>query len=260
MDVILFTQDDPIYMPRYLEPVFAERSEALSKVVLAPMQRSALEEVRGRFQMFGPSAFFRFGLRYAAGKIAARLPTGPVYRTTGRFHSVRSLAAAYDVPVEEVNNVNDEAFVSEVRELQPDLILSIACGQRMGEDLLEIPKDGAINVHGSLLPKYRGLSTSFWVLYHGEDENGVTAHYMTPEFDSGDIIVQRKYEVRPSDTMHDVYLKLTEVGPTVAVDVIDQVADGTIETRPNNLEEGEYYSFPTRDDRREFRRRGNRFI
>jgi len=259
MNVLLFTHDGPIYMPRYLEPVLEEQADCIDEIILAPMQKSFLEDLSEKYEMFGPVAFVRYGLIYAKGKTLDLLPASTVYQYAGRYYSVKTLAAEYDIPVRKVENVNDEAFVESVRETDPDLLLSIACGQRIGAELLNIPDYGAVNIHGSLLPKYRGLSTAFWVLYHDEDESGVTAHYMTPEFDDGDILIQRKYSIESDDTMDDVYLKLIETGADVAISIIDQIGQESIATTPNNIEEGEYYSRPTSSDRKEFFRRGNEF-
>lgn len=260
MKVVLFTHDGPIYMPVYLEPVFEKRASDITDVVLAPSPGTVLDEVREKYEMFGPKPFVRYGLMYAKGMALDLMPPSLDRSLTGRYHSVRSLADTYDVPIHNIPDVNDDSFLDVVRGRDPDLILSIACGQRLGEALLSIPDEGAVNVHGSLLPKFRGLSTAFWVLYHGEAESGVTAHYMATEFDAGEIIHQRRYDIEPDDSMHDVYLKLTEAGANVALEVIDQIESGDVETRPNPVEEGEYYSRPTREDRAEFLRRGNDFI
>jgi methionyl-tRNA formyltransferase len=83
---------------------------------------------------------------------------------------------------------------------------------------------------------------------------------MTPAFDDGPIVGQRRYAIDPDDSMHDCYLRLLEEGPKLAVDVIDDVREGDVETRPNDPSEGEYYSLPSRADREEFLRRGNEFV
>lgn len=260
MKVILFTHDDPIYMPRYLEPIVTQRTDRIDEIILAPMDRTTAEEIRIRYQMFGPRAFARFALKYAMGKALDRLPSSTTYRFTGRFHSVRSLASSHDVPIRLVHDINEESFVTRIAERDPDLFLSVACGQIMGEKLLDIPSEGAINIHGSLLPEYRGLSTAFWVLYHDESVTGVTAHYMDSTLDTGSIIEQRAYPIQPDDSMHDLYLKLTAVGARLANDVIDMISDGTVDTKPNDPTAGEYFSRPTAQDRRVFLERGNEFI
>jgi hypothetical protein len=159
--VILSTHDEPIYMPRYLEPIVSEQKDRIDEIVLAPMDRTLTEVIRSRYQMFGPWAFTRFALKYAMERMVDRLPVSMTYPFTGRFHSVRSLASSYDVGIRSVPDINEESFVTAMADRDPDLFLSVACGQKMEEELLDIPSEGAVNIHGSLLPKYRGLSTAF---------------------------------------------------------------------------------------------------
>lgn len=260
MNIVLFTQDDPLYLPRYLEPIVSDQSNRLREIVLAPRRTTSRTEVRELYEMFGPTAFVRFGIMYAGGKILARLPSSICYPLSGRYHSVKSLAADYDIPLRIVPDINAQTFITTVRARHPDLFLSVACGQKMGETLLDVPRMGAVNIHGSLLPDYRGLSTAFWVLYHGETESGVTAHFMDSTFDTGPIIDQRSFAIEADDSMHDVYLKVTEVGGGLANDVIEDIANGTVSTEPNDSASGGYFSRPTSDERKEFLQRGNEFI
>lgn len=260
MNIVLFTQDDPIYLPRYLEPIVSDQTNRLSEIILAPRPTSRWTEFRGLYEMFGSTAFVRFGIIYVSGEFIARLPASISYPLTGRYHSVKSLAVAHDIPLRTVPDINDRSFVTSMRDQDPDLFLSVACGQKMGEGLLDVPTMGAVNIHGSLLPDYRGLSTAFWVLFHGETESGVTAHFMDSTLDTGPIIDQRSFAIETDDTMHDVYLKVTEIGASLANDVIEAIATGTVRTEPNDPESGSYFSRPSADDRREFLRRGNEFI
>lgn len=260
MNIVLFTSDDPIYMPRYLEPVFKHRHGSIEEVILTPNDQSLVEDVKRRYAMFGPQAFIRFGLKYMSGKIKDALENSPFPLSPNEYYSVQTLAKQYDIPIRTVSDVNSDSFIHELQEKNPDLFLSIACGQILGEELLSLPPKGCINIHGSLLPKYRGVATSFWVLYHNEPESGVTAHYMTPELDAGEIIEQRRYEIEESDSMHDVYHKLIETGAALALDVLEDVEENEITTSPNEIDKGSYFSYPTAEERNEFLRRGNRFI
>lgn len=260
MNIVVFTHDDPIYMPRYLQPILSTQAERITEVILAPMQRSFFDEVRERYAMFGPKPFIRYAGIYATGKFIDLLPTAMTYSVGNRFYSVRSLTDWYGIPVRSIEDINDQGFVSSLASDNPDLILSIACGQIMGPELLEVPSAGAVNIHGSLLPNYRGLSTAFWVLYHNETETGVTAHFMDSTLDTGDIIEQRAYPVQSDDSMHDLYLKLTQVGSRLANDVIQDFVEGTVETTPNDPEAGDYYSRPSSAERQTFLERGNEFI
>lgn len=260
MNILLLTMDEPMYMPQYLQPILTEYTDEIDEVVIAPHPGEDLvTTARQRFEMFGPAVFFKYGYHFGLGKILGRLPSDLQSSLTGRYHSVPSLCDAFDVPVRVEEDVNRSDFVDEMAEHDIDLILSISCGQKVGTELLSIPTEGAINLHGSLLPKYRGRATAFWVLYHDEEYSGVTAHYMTDEFDAGDIVAQRRFSIDEDDTMHDVYLKVVSNGADLARDVIEQVRDGTVETEPNPSKEGEYRGLPDSNDRMEFLERGNAF-
>lgn len=260
MNVLLLTMDEPMYMPQYLQPILEEYADEIEEVVIAPHPGEDLvTTARQRFEMFGPRAFLRYGFHFGLGLILRMFPSDIQHSMTGRYHSVPSLCDAYDIFVRVEEDVNRRSFVDQMVERDLDLILSIACGQKVGSELLSIPTKEAINLHGSLLPKYRGRATAFWVLYHDEEYSGVTAHYMTDEFDGGDIVAQRRFPISDDDTMHDVYMKIVSTGADLARDVIEQVRNGTVETDSNLTGEGEYRGLPDSDDRVEFLERGNAF-
>jgi folate-dependent phosphoribosylglycinamide formyltransferase PurN len=262
MKFLLLTDDEPMYLPRYLQPIIEEHHDLLVEVVIAPHPSDGLKEtIKNRFRMFGFLPFLRYGSRFAYGKLLSVLPRSISAKFNDQYFSVQSLVNSYAIPVRTEPNVNSPAFISHVKELDPDVILSIACSQKLNEELLTIPENGAINIHGSLLPKYRGRATAFWVLFHGEEESGVTAHYMANRFDGGDIIMQRRYEIEPDDSMDDVYDKTVEKGSQLAIDLLSALSEGSVpEPTPNPVDEGEYYSLPGQKERREFKRRGNKFL
>lgn len=259
MDVLLFTSEEPLYLPRYLEPIFESDHDVISAVCLAQPTATRRSQLSAQFRMFGPGDFVRIGSRFAWGKFLAQLPPGLQKQLTGRYHSVESLASAFDTPIRRVRDVNDADFVEEVRERDPDLLLSIVCGQRLNADLLSIP-EWAINVHGSLLPKYRGRATAFWPLYYGDDQSGVTAHLMTEEFDAGPILAQQAFDIAPGDSMHDVYQKIARTGADLTVELLESFPDPAFTTRPNETTPADYHSLPTAEERREFKHRGNELI
>jgi hypothetical protein len=199
---VLFAGDEPLYIPQYLEPILESHADAFEAVVVAPPDRPLAEQVRRQFRMFGPRNFARVGAMYLRGRVLNMLDAVGWLgrRLTGRYHSVERLAAAHGLPVWRTRDVNDPGFVDRVRSLDPDLLLSVVAGQKLGPGLLSIPED-AINLHGSLLPKYRGRAVAFWPLYYGDDETGVTAHLMTAEWDAGPIVAQRSFPIRDDGAM-----------------------------------------------------------
>lgn len=278
MRALLFTAEEPLYLPRYLEPVLDAHADAFEAVVVANPPNPPLRQVRAQLRMFGPRAFVRMGAKYARGRLLDGLdrlggglgrhlgglgpsPDGldPLgVRATGRYHSVETLARAHDLPVRRADDVSDPGFAAWVRELDPDLLLSVVCGQHIPGEVLDAADD-AVNLHGSLLPKYRGRATAFWPLYYGDDETGVTAHRMTETWDGGPIIERRRVPIGPDDTVHSLYLKLARAGGDLAVSLLDRYPCA-FETRPNDSADEDYHSLPTPTQRRAFLRDGNRFL
>lgn len=121
---------------------------------------------------------------------------------------------------------NDEELINTIRSLKPDVIVVVAFGQILPETVLNIPKYGSINVHASLLPKYRGAAPIQWAVINGEEETGITTMYMDKGMDTGDMILKERVKIEPSDTFGDVYLKLKKVGGKLIVETLEKVADG----------------------------------
>ena len=259
MRVLVFTADEPLYLPLYLEPILSAHGACIERVVLANPRSSPLTQARRQYGMYGPRAGARMAARYVRSRVLARLPPSAQRRLTGRYHDVRSAAREHGVPVETVPDVRAAPFVERVRESDPDVVLSVVCGQRLPAAVLGVP-DHAVNVHGSLLPKYRGRATAFWPLYHGEDRTGVTAHLMTEELDAGPIVQRRAFPIDADDTVHDVMSGIVEEGAELAVDVLDRLRAGeSLVTEPNPTTEDDYYSLPVPAERRAFLRDGGRF-
>jgi methionyl-tRNA formyltransferase len=126
------------------------------------------------------------------------------------FESVAELAHSAGIPVLQPRNPNTSACVGFIRSLQPDLILSFYYRRLLSNELLAIPPLGGINLHGSLLPKYRGRSPVNWVLVNGERQTGVTLHYMSEEADAGDIIAQRAVAIAFDDTALTLFGKVAQ--------------------------------------------------
>lgn len=257
MDAVLFTAEEPLYLPRHLEPVLDTHGDTFEEVVIVPPNGPATE-LRRQFRLFGPANFLRMAARFGRGTLLDALPLGLGRRLTGRYHGVATLAASYGIPVRRVADVSAPPFVDQFEARDPDVVLSVVCGQRLPPAVLDVP-DVALNLHGSLLPKYRGRAVAFWPLYYGDAETGVTAHVMTDEYDAGPIVEQRAFEIRAADSMHDVSLKLADVGSELAVDLLDRLP-GDLETRPNPTGPDDYHTLPTPEERREFLRQGHRFV
>lgn len=124
------------------------------------------------------------------------------------FRSVAQLAAQHHIPVFAPDDVNHPLWVEKIKAMQPDMLFSFYYRKIIKEPLLKIPQQGCFNLHGSLLPKYRGRAPINWVLINGETETGVTLHYMTSKPDEGDIVAQSKIAISDDDTAQTLNDKL----------------------------------------------------
>ena len=123
------------------------------------------------------------------------------------FDSVAELASSKGIPVYAPEDVNHPVWVERIRAMAPEIIFSFYYRNMLKADLLDIPAKGCINLHGSLLPKYRGRVPINWALINGESETGVTLHYMTAKADAGNIIAQERIAIEDCDTAKTLHLK-----------------------------------------------------
>jgi len=142
------------------------------------------------------------------------------------FGSVAALAVSRNIPVHTPDDPNVPAFVEEIRGLLPDLIFSFYYRRLLSPALLAIPRLGAINLHGSLLPKYRGRAPINWVLVYGETTTGVSLHHMDARADHGDIIAQRAVPIAIEDTALTLSGKLTAAARTLLAEMYPQIVTG----------------------------------
>ena len=117
-------------------------------------------------------------------------------------------------------------FIEELKNMNPDVICVVAYGKILPKEILEIPKLGCINVHGSLLPQYRGAAPIQWSVINGDKETGVTTMYMDEGMDTGDMILKKKVEIGENETTGELWEKLSKIGGELLVETLDQIERG----------------------------------
>ncbi|HTN93698.1 MAG TPA: formyltransferase [Gallionella sp.] len=157
------------------------------------------------------------------------------------FDSVADLAALHGIPTITPDNPNTPEIVAQVRDLHPDFFFSFYYREMLKRELLEIPKHGALNMHGSLLPKYRGRVPVNWAIIHGETETGATLHYMTEKPDNGDIVAQQAVPILPNDTALQVFEKVTVAAEIALNDVLPSLRAGKAPRVKQDLSKGGYF-------------------
>jgi methionyl-tRNA formyltransferase len=149
------------------------------------------------------------------------------------FRSVRALATERGIPVFAPERI-DDAWVTRLRAWDPDFLFSFYYRRLLPAAALATARHGAFNLHGSLLPRYRGRCPVNWVLIHGEQETGVTLHHMVAKADAGDIVAQRAVPIALTDTAQSLYGKLTAAAAVLLREVYPQLCAGTAPRRPQD--------------------------
>jgi len=148
------------------------------------------------------------------------------------FESVAELAAVNDLPVYAPDDINHSLWMERIREMGPDIIFSFYYRDMVDKKILEIPPAGCLNLHGSLLPRYRGRCPVNWVLINGEKETGVTLHYMTPQPDDGNIVGQKRVSIDDNDTALSLHKKLATAAGDLLDDLLPKIRENRAESIP----------------------------
>lgn len=256
MRIFILTQEDAFYIPRILDRVLEARKDVVRVGIVPGELRTG--HAGKYWTMMGPRDFTLQLMNLATHRlmdIVSRVTP------TRRSYSVVGAARRAGVQSEVVANVNASEFLDRLKALGVDLIVSIACPQKLGARLLAVPTRGCINLHGALLPRYQGMLPSFWVLAKGEPETGVTVHWMDERLDHGDVLLQEKVPIESGDTVHSLVLRLkVGVGRHLLVKAIELLECGSAPRIPMDLSRASYFSYPDAAAVAEFRARGRRFI
>ncbi len=163
------------------------------------------------------------------------------------FSPVKEYALSKNIPVFQPATLRDGAAADLVRSLEPDLTVVAAYGKLLPEEILEIPSLGSVNVHSSLLPKYRGAAPINWAILNGETETGVTIMYMAKELDAGDVILQRATRIAPEEDAQALTARLAALGAQALSDAAAALEAGTAGRTPQDHSSHTYAPMLTRE-------------
>ena len=153
---------------------------------------------------------------------------------------VKVYATGHGIPVFQPKTLKDGAFEAELREIDPDIIIVVAYGKILPKYILDYPKFGCINIHGSLLPKYRGAAPMQRAVMAGETVTGVTSMYMAEGMDTGDMLLTETVAIAPDDNFEDVHDKLGEAGARVLLRTLEAAKRGELHPIPQNDADATY--------------------
>ncbi len=144
-----------------------------------------------------------------------------------QYTPVKELALRHNIPVFQPHKVREEEFLAILKELNPDVIVVAAFGQIVPKTILDLPKYGCINVHASLLPKYRGSAPIQWCILNGEEKTGITIMHMDAGIDTGDMIMKEELVIDPKETAGSLHDKLAVCGGELIVKALSAIEKGT---------------------------------
>jgi methionyl-tRNA formyltransferase len=246
VNVVFLTTDDPLYLPDFFEQVLAAREDRFSVFVVPPLYKN--QTARGAAWRYVRT----FGPRAAAGL------TRRVVGAKLRRRSIAHVCESHGVTCEYVSDVNDPRFLDRLRSLGTELIVSVSCPQIFKEPLIDLPPLGCLNIHGAILPQYRGVMPSFWMLANGETEAGVSIYFVNEKIDAGELCGQRIFAIEPDESLDEFVRRSKSIAADLLIEVLRKLDAGDLERRPLDLSEGSYYSWPESRDVERFRAAGRR--
>jgi len=164
------------------------------------------------------------------------------------FSPTKKEAIKHNIPVHQPETLKDKIVIEEIKSLKPDLIVVAAYGQIIPKEILEIPKYGSINVHASLLPKYRGASPIQAAILAGEKETGITVMLMDEKMDHGPILAQKKIKIYNNETGESLHDRLAKLGSKVLAETLPKWLEGKIKLKPQNHSKATYTEILKRGD------------
>ena len=156
------------------------------------------------------------------------------------FSPVKELALQHGLPVYQPEKMRDGTALAILKELRPDILAVVAYGRILPDEMLELPRYGAVNVHGSLLPKYRGAAPIQWAVLNGDKVTGVSTMYLAHDMDTGDVIYTEETEIGEFETSGELFDRLKEMGASLLVRTLRDIEAGTAPRTPQNHAEASY--------------------
>jgi methionyl-tRNA formyltransferase len=160
---------------------------------------------------------------------------------------VKERALRHNTPVFQPTTLKDGLAARQLHDLRPDLIALVAYGKLLPPEILNLPPNGCINIHGSILPKYRGAAPVQWAVLNGENTTGVTSMYMAPEMDTGDIIMTKTTEIGAYETAGELFERLSFLSAELLSETITAIAGGTVTRIKQNDGEATYAPLLTKE-------------
>lgn len=163
------------------------------------------------------------------------------------FTPVKEVAVSQGIPVYTPERVKAPEFVETLREIPCDVIVVVAFGQILSKEILELPQYGCINIHASLLPRWRGAAPIQWAVLEGDERTGVTVMQMDEGLDTGDMLLKEEVEIRPDETGESLFERLSGIGGPLLLEVLERAGNGTLQPVKQDDSVSTYAKMLTKD-------------
>ncbi len=261
MNIYFLTQEEPFYLPIFFNNFFANKPAGINVTgaSIYPPFNSAKgwgDVIKSHLLFYGFFVFFIQSFSFLFYKIFNILSN---FIKLQRPYSVASVFRTQKVEIIKSEGINSDEFLSKLRKLNIDLIISVACPKILKKPLIQLAPKGVINFHAGYLPKYRGINPLFWSMLHGEKKTAISIHFINESIDDGDIISQQEVPIDPKDSLDSMYKKIVQVGPECLIKAINDIKHNTLKVIPNDSAQATYFGFPQYEDGKKFRSIGHRF-
>ena len=254
MRIIIITQDEPFYLAKnfnYLLEILPHHSKIVGCVVndASPFgkKETFLQKVNKTYQIFGLKFFLYYSYKFIKSKF-------------DRNKKLDSILKKFNIPkIVLKKSINSKESVEIIKKYQPDLLISILGNQIFRKQIFDLAPKGCLNLHTALLPKYRGLMPTFWVLKNNEKFTGVSVFFVDEGIDSGPIVVQEKVEIG-NRTQEELIILTKKIGMECIAKAVDLIYSDTVKIIQNDADKMTYFSFPTKEDVNDFLKNGHRFF
>jgi methionyl-tRNA formyltransferase len=254
MRIVIITQNEPFYLAEnlsYLIEILPEHSEIIGCVVadVSPFgkKETFFKKAKKAFDIFGLSFFIYYSLKFIVSKFSFK-------------KNVFNVLKKNKIPPIILDEaINQTSSVNKIKAFDPDLLISILGNQIFKAPILNLAPKGCINLHTALLPKYRGLMPTFWVMKNNETKTGVSVFFVDEGIDSGPIIVQTEVKIG-NRTQEELITCTKKIGMEAIAKSVDLIQKDEVKLIENDPSKKTYYKFPTRKDVIQFKKIGKSFF
>ena len=262
MNIFIITQEEPFFIPKIIQRIsdgMEKEDKIVGVTILKPYHKGKNYRIwikeRAVVYLSRELFFLMILMIYVKGyeSLAGVFPLK-------KYFSVKRLCDAKNLFCVDTADINSSEYLTKIRTLDIDVIISISATQIFKKALIDLPKKECVNIHGTLLPRHRGVMGSWWTLATGDDYTGVTVHRIIEKLDAGDIILQEKIPIQKDDTQFSLAVKTKKMSADLAIKLIKIIKTGNVVPKRMDQTIANINTFPTSAQAKQFRSRGKRVI